>query len=65
MARHDKNHTAHRQAEQVLDVLSYIHAHYEEPLSLDTLAQRICISVPALCRLFRRTINTTIVQYCP
>lgn len=44
-------------------VISFIHNHYAEDISLEQLAERFYISPYYLCREFKRCTNRTIVQY--
>lgn len=44
-------------------VISYIHNHYAEEISLEQLAQMFYISPYYLCREFKRCTNRTIIQY--
>ena len=44
-------------------VVSYIHGHYQEEISLEHLARRFYISPYYLCREFKRYTNSTVVQY--
>lgn len=45
------------------NVISYIHTHYEEDICLEHLAQMFYISPYYLCREFKRSTNSTIIQY--
>jgi len=49
--------------EKVWFMLEYIHAHYQENVTLDCLAARMGISVSYLCRLFKKMTGTTIMDY--
>lgn len=44
-------------------IISYIHNHYAEDISLEQLAEHFYISPYYLCREFKRCTNRTIVQY--
>lgn len=44
-------------------VISYIHQHYHEELSIEGLAKMFYISPYYLCREFKKYTNRTIVQY--
>lgn len=44
-------------------VISYIHSHYQEDISLEQLARHFYISPYYLCREFKRHTNSTVIQY--
>lgn len=44
-------------------MISYIHAHYNEDISLEKLSQMFYVSPYYLCREFKRHTNRTIIQY--
>ena len=44
-------------------VLNYLHAHFAEPVTINTLATLACMSASALHRMFRRHTRTTMVDY--
>lgn len=44
-------------------VIAYLHAHYDESLSLDQLAEHFYISSTYLCRIFKQTTGFTLVEY--
>lgn len=50
-------------ANRIDTVISYIHNHYAEDITLEQLAERFYISPYYLCREFKRCTNRTIVQY--
>lgn len=52
-----------KDSNRISQVISYIHYHYEEDLTLEKLAQMFYISPYYLCREFKRHTNSTIVQY--
>lgn len=45
------------------ELLLYITEHLDEPLSLDSLAERFFVSIPKLTRDFRKTVNTSLHEY--
>ena len=45
------------------EVINYIHTHYQEDITLDSLAQRFYVSPYYLCREFKKYTNSTIIQY--
>ncbi len=47
----------------VAEVINYIHTHYHEDMSLESLAQRFYVSPYYLCREFKKYTNSTIIQY--
>lgn len=49
--------------ELVYSIICFLHAHYQEDLSLDDLAQRFYVNKYSLCSLFRETTGTTPNQY--
>ena len=44
-------------------ILEYIHAHYEEPLSLRDISLQIHLTKETCCRLFKKMTGRTIRQY--
>ncbi len=44
-------------------ITEYLHAHYNAPLRLSDVAAYMHISEPTLCRLFRRALGKTVVEY--
>lgn len=44
-------------------LLDYLHTHYEEPLSLQTLSLHIHLTREACCRFFKKMTGKTITQY--
>lgn len=60
----EKSLSADTSSDQVVDaVLSYINAHYSEPLTLDALAERFFISKYHLLRKFESQVGTTVHRY--
>lgn len=49
--------------QRVYSVIAYLHAHYDESLSLDQLAEHFYISSTYLCRIFKQTTGFTLVEY--
>lgn len=47
----------------VAEVINYIHLHYYEDISLESLAQRFYVSPYYLCREFKKYTNSTLIQY--
>ena len=52
-----------RDMERMRRVLSYIHGHYAEKLSLDTIAQACEISRSECCRMFQRVLRQSPFDY--
>ncbi len=48
---------------KLFPVLEYIDNHYNEPITLEQLAGILHISEYHFCRLFKKTIKTSLVQY--
>ncbi len=44
-------------------ILNYIHQHYQEEITLETLAELAYMSTYHLCRKFKETTNSTVVSY--
>lgn len=49
--------------ERVYDIVSYIHTHYEDELTLDFLSRKFFINKFYLCEMFRDVVGTTPNQY--
>jgi len=49
--------------DRLTPILTFIHEHYAEPISVKTLAQMVPMSEGYFCRHFRRQIGMTPVQY--
>lgn len=48
---------------KLLPVLEYIDNHYNEPITLEQLASILHVSEYHFCRMFKKTIKTSLVQY--
>ena len=48
---------------RISQVISYIHGHYQEDISLEQLARHFYISPYYLCREFKRHTSSTVIQY--
>lgn len=44
-------------------VIAYLNDHYRQPISLDALAQDVCMNRSALCRRFKHITGKTIVTF--
>lgn len=48
---------------RLLTITSYINQHYTEPVSLNTLAELICVTPAYLSRFFKKALQTTFTEY--
>lgn len=48
---------------RILPVIEYINVHYKEHLSLEDMSRLINVDKAHFCRLFKKAVNTTFVQY--
>ncbi len=48
---------------KIVPVLEYIDAHYNEEITLSDLSDILNVNESYLCRLFKRIVNTSVVQY--
>lgn len=48
---------------RISQVISYIHDHYQEDITLEQLARHFYISPYYLCREFKRHTDSTVIQY--
>lgn len=49
--------------DRMSQIISYIHGHYQEDISLEQLARHFYISPYYLCREFKRYTDSTVIQY--
>lgn len=49
--------------ETVRNTISYINAHFAEPLTLEILAKNSFVSVNQLCKIFKHNFGTTVAKY--
>lgn len=61
--RHKQEPVSYARKNRTTEVISYIHQHYQEDISLETLSSLFYISPYHLCREFKRFTNSTIIQY--
>jgi len=54
---------AKKEVSKLFPVLEYIDNHYSEQISLGDLSDILSINESYFCRLFKKTVNTTFVQY--
>ena len=47
----------------VLEIVSYLNAHLDESLTLDSIAARFYLSKNALCRRFRAVMDCSVMEY--
>lgn len=52
-----------RDRERVLAILSYLHEHFSEKITLEDIAARINICASECCRLFKRNMKESIFDY--
>lgn len=50
-------------SEKVYQIISYIHNHYQEPLSLESLAKQVYLSSCYLSHQFKRVTGYTLIHY--
>ena len=46
------------------EILSYVEGHYQSGIRLEDIANRLRITVPHLCRIFKAETGSSIIQYC-
>ncbi len=49
--------------DKIMPVLDYIHNHYNENISLNKMSDLINIDKSHLCRLFKKSVNSSLVDY--
>lgn len=49
--------------EAIRNTISYINAHFSEPLTLELLAKNSFVSVNQLCKIFKNYFGTTVAKY--
>lgn len=50
--------------ELVLSIVSYINSHLEEEITLEDIMRRHFLSKNTLCRVFRRVMDCSVIEYC-
>ena len=50
--------------EEILSVLAYINSNLSEEITLDGLCKRFFLSRNTLCRRFRMTVGSSVMEYC-
>lgn len=63
IARLNKNINRSQKSNRMIDVLTYIHEHYNDNLTVQILADEAHFSPYHLCREFKKFTNNTIIQY--
>lgn len=58
-----ENHPVPHHLQGVNELLEYIHAHYTEELTLETLAAQACMSPSYLCRWFKNAVGESPMAY--
>ncbi len=48
---------------KIMPVLEYIHNHYKENISLDDMSSLVNVNKSHFCRLFKKAVNTSLVDY--
>ena len=48
---------------KIAPVLEYIDSHYSEVITLSDLAELLNVNESYLCRMFKKSVNTSVVQY--
>ena len=59
----DSDGINNRSLSKIIPVIQYIHAHYSEKISLDSISHAVSMDKHYLCRLFRACTRSTIVDY--
>ena len=49
--------------ERILPVLDYVDTHYAEPVSLNQMCKLLNVDKAHFCRIFKKAVNTSFVQY--
>lgn len=49
--------------EDIVSAINFINMHYREPITLDTLTERLHISKFHFCRMFKEATGTTFLEY--
>ena len=44
-------------------IFNYVKEHYQEPISLETMADLVHMTVPSFCRYFKKVTNKTFIQF--
>ncbi len=52
-----------RSRRRIQDIISYIEAHYQEPLSLDDISDHMGLSREYFCRFFKKNMGVSFLQY--
>ncbi len=52
-----------KNVEKIMPALEYIDIHYSEPITLESLSHVLNLNSSYFCRLFKRTTNSTFVEY--
>ena len=51
------------QNKRIAQIMGYIHTHYNDPITLESLAEQFYVSTFYLCREFRSYTHSTVIQY--
>ncbi len=63
LIRATKEGTQKCENETIRSTISYINAHFSEPLTLELLAKNAFVSVNQLCKIFKNYFGTTVAKY--
>lgn len=58
-----KPSSASHDTRKILNMVGYLHAHYQEKFSLAALAESVSMSRNECCRYFKQMMNMTITEY--
>ena len=48
----------------ILDIVTYINTHYQDPITLDLLKNKFFISKNTLCKNFQQVMRCSVMEYC-
>lgn len=54
---------SHKNAGRIKEILVYINQHYQEPISLQDMAEQTSLNPEYFCRMFKRYTGTTLLEY--
>ena len=63
LKRANKVNIAKCEDKTIRNTISYINAHFSEPLTLEMLAKNSFVSVNQLCKIFKNNFGTTVAKY--
>lgn len=59
----NKPHSTSRDNKKILELVNWLHTHYQEKFSLTALAENMSMSRNECCRYFKHMMNMTITEY--